>query len=76
MAWSLYGLVASQYADSEKLVKLSDGVQSLSTRILINKVFGYRHDYVGIAGVMVAGFCVLFAVIFAFAIKSFNFQRR
>ncbi|KAH6803219.1 pleiotropic drug resistance 4 [Perilla frutescens var. frutescens] len=76
VAWSLYGLVASQYADSEKLVKLSDGVQLLSTKVLIKSVFGFRHDFVGIAGVMVVGFCLLFAVIFAFAIKSFNFQRR
>ncbi|KAL8497933.1 hypothetical protein ACS0TY_021327 [Phlomoides rotata] len=76
VAWSLYGLVASQYAESEKLVKLSDGVQTLSTRILVKNVFGYRHEFVGIAGGMVVGFCVLFAVVFAFAIKSFNFQRR
>lgn len=76
VAWSLYGLVASQYADSEKLVKLSDGVQSLSTRLLVKNVFGFRHDFIGIAGVMVVGFCLLFAVIFAFAIKTFNFQRR
>ncbi|KAL8037545.1 hypothetical protein ABFX02_11G046400 [Erythranthe guttata] len=76
IAWSLYGLVASQYADVEKLVKLSDGVQLLSTRLLVKNVFGFRHDFVGIAGIMVVGFCVLFAVIFAFAIKSFNFQRR
>lgn len=76
MAWSLYGLVASQYGDSETLVKLSDGVQMLSTKVLLRNVFGYRHDFIGIAGVMVVGFCLLFAVIFAFAIKSFNFQRR
>lgn len=76
VAWSLYGLVASQYADSEKLVKISDGVQLLSTRLLVKNVFGFRHDFVGIAGFMVVGFCLLFAVIFAFAIKSFNFQRR
>ncbi|KAL3629592.1 ABC transporter G member 32 [Castilleja foliolosa] len=76
VAWSLYGLVASQYADSEKLVKLSDGVQVLSTRLLVKNVFGFRHDFVGVAGFMVVWFCVLFAVIFAFAIKSFNFQRR
>ncbi|KAI3446950.1 hypothetical protein Pfo_003615 [Paulownia fortunei] len=76
VAWSLYGLVASQFADSEKLVKLSDGVQVLSTRLLIKNVFGFRHDFIGIAGFMVVGFCMLFAVIFAFAIKSFNFQRR
>lgn len=38
--------------------------------------FGYRHDFLGVAGIMVVGFCILFAIIFAYAIKSFNFQRR
>ncbi|GER27852.1 ABC transporter family protein [Striga asiatica] len=76
VAWSLYGLVACQYADSEKPVKLSDGFHVLSTRLLVKNVFGFRHDFIGISGFMVVGFCFLFALIFAFAIKSFNFQRR
>ncbi|XP_073289703.1 ABC transporter G family member 32-like [Primulina huaijiensis] len=76
VAWSLYGLLASQYTDSEKLVKLSDGIQLISTRLLVKDVFGFRHDFIGIAGIMVAGFCMLFAVIFAYGIKAFNFQKR
>lgn len=76
VAWSLYGLVASQFSDIEAPVKLSDGVGTMPTRALLKHVFGFRHDYIGIAGTMVAGFCLLFGVIFAFAIKSFNFQRR
>ncbi|KAL0427048.1 UNVERIFIED_CONTAM: ABC transporter G family member 32 [Sesamum latifolium] len=76
IAWSLYGLVASQYSDSDRLIKLSDGAKLISTRLLVKNVFGFRHDFIGIAGFMVVGFCMLFALIFAFAIKSFNFQRR
>ncbi|KAL2479687.1 ABC transporter G family member 32 [Abeliophyllum distichum] len=76
VAWSLYGLVASQYADSDKPVKLSDGIHSVSTKLLLKSVFGYRHDFIGIGAIMVVGFCLLFAVIFAYAIKSFNFLKR
>ncbi|KAA3490138.1 ABC transporter G family member 32-like [Gossypium australe] len=76
IAWSLYGLVVSQYADDERAVKLSDGVHSMPTRQLLEQVFGYRHDFLVIAAVMVAFFVIFFGVIFAFAIKSFNFQRR
>ncbi|KAL0337421.1 UNVERIFIED_CONTAM: ABC transporter G family member 32 [Sesamum calycinum] len=76
VAWSLYGLVASQYSDSDRLVKLSDGAKLMSTKLLVKNVFGFRHDFIGIAGFMLVGFCMLFALIFAFAIKSFNFQRR
>nr|XP_027071225.1 ABC transporter G family member 32-like isoform X1 [Coffea arabica] len=76
IAWSLYGLVASQYSDSDRPVKLSDGINSLPTRLMVKHVFGFRHDFIGIAGFMVVGFCILFAVIFAHAIKAFNFMKR
>lgn len=76
MAWSLYGLLTSQYGDDNKLLKLSDGTHLVPVRQLLNSVFGYRHDFLGISAIMVVGFSVFFAVIFAFAIKSFNFQRR
>ncbi|CAL5339358.1 unnamed protein product [Camellia sinensis] len=76
IAWSLYGLLASQYGDSNQLVKLSDGVHSMSTGLLVKEVFGFRHDFLGIAAFMVVFFCMFFAVIFAYAIKSLNFQKR
>lgn len=38
--------------------------------------FGFRHDFIGVVAVVVAGFGVVFALIFAFAIRTFNFQRR
>ncbi|KAK3028090.1 hypothetical protein RJ639_039381 [Escallonia herrerae] len=75
IAWSLYGLVASQFGDSNKPVKLSDG-SVVPTRLLVKDVFGFRHDFVGITGFMVVGFCMMFALIFAYAIKAFNFQKR
>ncbi|KAJ4837586.1 hypothetical protein Tsubulata_009692 [Turnera subulata] len=76
IAWTLYGLLTSQYGDDDRPMKLSDGDRSLPLKQVLKEVFGYHHDFLGIAGIMVVGFCVLFAVIFAFAIKAFNFQRR
>ncbi|KAK6941567.1 Plant PDR ABC transporter associated [Dillenia turbinata] len=76
IAWSLYGLLTSQYGDVKDLVKLSDGVTLVPVQRVLRNVFGYRHDYLGIAGIMVVGFCMMFAVVFAFAVKSFNFQKR
>ncbi|KAJ8750443.1 hypothetical protein K2173_015582 [Erythroxylum novogranatense] len=76
IAWTLYGLLASQYGDDVKLMRLPDGDHFAPVSQVLKEVFGYRHDFLGVAGVMVVGFCVLFAVVFAFAIKSFNFQRR
>ncbi|XP_026404553.1 ABC transporter G family member 32-like [Papaver somniferum] len=76
MSWTLYGLLTSQYGDVHDQVKLSDGVHSVPISQFLREEFGFRHDYVGIAGIVVVGFCVFFATIFAFAVKSFNFQRR
>ncbi|KAK6945020.1 ABC-transporter, N-terminal domain [Dillenia turbinata] len=76
IAWSLYGLLTSQYGDVKDLVKLSEGTTLVPVQLLLRNVFGYRHDYLGIAGIMVVGFCIMFAVVFAFAVKSFNFQKR
>ncbi|XP_071742297.1 ABC transporter G family member 32 [Rutidosis leptorrhynchoides] len=76
IAWTLYGLVVSQYGDLNNPVMLSDGVTTLPIKVLVNNVFGYRRDFLGVAVFMVFGFCFLFAVIFAFAIKSFVFQKR
>ncbi|GKA02799.1 ABC transporter G family member 32 isoform X2 [Tanacetum coccineum] len=76
IAWTLYGLVVSQYGDLNDPVTLSNGVTTVPTKVLVNNVFGYRHDFLGVAVFMVFGFCFLFAVIFAFAMKSFVFQKR
>ncbi|PSR91810.1 ABC transporter G family member 32 like [Actinidia chinensis var. chinensis] len=76
VAWSLYGLLTSQYGNVEEPVKLSDGIQSMPIKKLLEDQFGYRHEFLGIAAIVVVAFCLLFAVTFAFAIKSFNFQRR
>ncbi|XP_022881531.1 ABC transporter G family member 32-like isoform X1 [Olea europaea var. sylvestris] len=76
IAWSLYGLLTSQYGDISEPVKLADGIHTLPVKQLLKDQFGFRHDFLGVAGFVVVGFCILFAITFAFAIKFFNFQRR
>nr|GMD44302.1 ABC transporter G family member 32-like [Ipomoea batatas] len=76
VAWSLYGLLTSQYGDVNDNVRLPDGVNSLPIKDFLREEFGFRHDFLGVAIVAVCGFCLLFAVTFGFAIKYFNFQRR
>lgn len=76
IAWTLYGLLTSQYGDDDKLMKLSDGGGLVPVKQVLEEVLGYRHELLSVSGVMVVCFSVLFAMIFAFAIKAFNFQRR
>ncbi|KAL9250454.1 ABC transporter G family member 32-like protein [Drosera capensis] len=76
VAWTLYGLLTSQYSDMDDPVTLADGIQTLPIKQFLEDQFGYRHDFLVVAAVMVAGFCLVFAVTFAYAIKSFNFLKR
>lgn len=57
-------------------MKLSDGIGSVPVKQLLRDVFGFRHDFLVIAAVMVVGFATFFAMIFAYAIKAFKFQKR
>ncbi|XP_031258876.1 ABC transporter G family member 32 isoform X1 [Pistacia vera] len=76
VAWSLYGLLTSQFGDDGKLVTISDGIHSVPVKLLLKDVFGFRHDFLVVAGVMVVAFAAFFGFIFAFAIKAFKFQKR
>ncbi|XP_057969768.1 pleiotropic drug resistance protein 1-like [Malania oleifera] len=72
VAWTLYGLVVSQYGDlTDTLVDRNQSVEEY-----IRDYFGFKHDFLGVVATVVVGFTVLFALIFAFSIKAFNFQRR
>lgn len=48
----------------------------MSVKDFVEDYFGYRHDFLGPVAAAVIGFTVLFAFIFAFSIKVFNFQKR
>ncbi|KAH1203461.1 Pleiotropic drug resistance protein 1 [Glycine max] len=65
VSWTLYGLVASQYGDD--MDKLENG-QRIDE--FVKRYFGFEHDFLGVVAIVVAGFSVLFALIFAFGIKA------
>ncbi|KAL2332418.1 hypothetical protein Fmac_019999 [Flemingia macrophylla] len=73
VAWTIYGLVASQFGD------IMDPMPSEGGKLVkyfIEDFFGIKHDFIGVCAVVVTGITVLFAFIFAVAIKTFNFQKR
>lgn len=72
MAWTLYGLVASQFGDITK--QMSSENQTVQE--FIDSYFGFKHDFVGVCAAVVLAFAVFFAFVFALGIKVFNFQRR
>ncbi|XP_057969760.1 pleiotropic drug resistance protein 1-like [Malania oleifera] len=72
VAWTLYGLIVSQYGDLTDV--LTDRNQPVNE--FLREYYGFKHDFLGVVAAVVVVFTVLFAFIFAFSIKVFNFQRR
>ncbi|XP_043711176.1 pleiotropic drug resistance protein 1-like isoform X2 [Telopea speciosissima] len=71
VSWTLYGLVVSQFGDIQE--KLESGI---TVEGFVRSYYGFRHELLGVVAIAIVGFPVLFAFIFAFSIKAFNFQRR
>eukprot|EP00253_Pinus_taeda_P030408 PITA_30408 len=74
-AWTLYGLVASQFGDISDEMVMADGSKQEVNKFL-RRYFGYRQDFMGPVAVVTMSFAVLFALIFAISIKTLNFQTR
>ncbi|KAM0017400.1 putative ABC-type xenobiotic transporter [Helianthus debilis subsp. tardiflorus] len=71
LAWTIYGLVVSQFGDFDDLLVNGETVKGY-----LNRYFGFKHNFLGaVAGVHI-GLVLGFAFIFAYSIKAFNFQKR
>ncbi|MFS7980703.1 putative ABC-2 type transporter [Helianthus anomalus] len=71
LAWTIYGMVVSQFGEYDDVLANGETVKGY-----MNRYFGFKHDFLGaIAGVHI-GLVLAFAFIFAYCIKSFNFQKR
>lgn len=71
VGWSLYGLFVSQFSDRGDVMETGETVKAF-----LRRYFGFRHDFLGVAAGSVIGFNVIFIFIFAYSIKSINFQKR
>ncbi|XP_042493681.1 pleiotropic drug resistance protein 1-like [Macadamia integrifolia] len=71
VAWTLYGLVVSQFGDMKD--ELDSGFR---VEDFVRIYFGFKHDLLGVVAVVIVGFPVLFAFTFGFSIRVFNFQKR
>ncbi|GLU14435.1 hypothetical protein SLE2022_310060 [Rubroshorea leprosula] len=75
VAWTVYGLIISQYGDVEQSIKVP-GSSGQPIRSYIESHLGYDPNFMGpVAGVLV-GFTVFFAFLYAYCIKTLNFQMR
>lgn len=75
MAWTVYGLITSQYGDLEHGIQVPGlGLQPIKT--YVKEHYGYHTDFMPVVAVVLVGFCVFFAFTFAFCIRTLNFQQR
>lgn len=76
VAWTVYGLIVSQYRDVTEEISVPGETNKPSIKDFIEDYYGFKSDFMGpVAGVLVA-FTLFFAFIFAFCIKILNFQTR
>ncbi|WOH10728.1 hypothetical protein DCAR_0730198 [Daucus carota subsp. sativus] len=73
LAYTLYGLIASQFGDMNDTY-LEDAEQNVQQ--FVEDYFGFDKDYVWAIGLAVVGFTFTFGFVFAYSIRSINFQRR
>ncbi|CAO2208644.1 unnamed protein product [Urochloa humidicola] len=71
VAWTLYGLVVSQFGDV--MTEMDDG---RTVKVFIEDYFDFKHSWLGWVAAVVVAFAVLFAALFGFAIMKLNFQKR
>ncbi|GMI91873.1 pleiotropic drug resistance 12, ATP-binding cassette G40, PLEIOTROPIC DRUG RESISTANCE 12 [Hibiscus trionum] len=71
VAWTSYGLVASQYGDVQNVLDTGE-----TTEEFLKDYFGFRNDFLGVVAAVTVGWALLFAFLFAVFIKLLNFQRR
>ncbi|KAB2019540.1 hypothetical protein ES319_D07G003200v1 [Gossypium barbadense] len=71
VSWSMWGMTTSQYGDLQNKLETGETVAQF-----VEDYFGFRHDWLWIVCLVLIGFTLLFASVFAFSMKFFNFQKR
>ncbi|XP_019056482.1 PREDICTED: ABC transporter G family member 36-like [Tarenaya hassleriana] len=76
VAWTVYGLIVSQYGDVETPIAVLGGPANLTVKQYINDQYGFESDFMGPVAAVLIAFTVFFAFMFAFCIRTLNFQTR
>lgn len=71
VAYTLYGIIVSQFGEIQDVMDSGSTVEEF-----LKDYFGFERSFLGATAGIILAFDVLFAFIFAYSIKAFNFQRR
>ena len=76
VAWSLYGLLASQLGDLTSTMITDFNGATVSISAFLEERFGYSYSMVGPIVAILFAFVLFFRGLSAYALARFNFQRR
>lgn len=76
VAWTVYGLIISQYGDLEDTIKVPGVTPDPAIKTYIQDHFGYDPNFMGPVAAVLVAFSVFFAFLFGYCIRALNFQMR
>nr|ASM90224.1 ABC-2 type transporter [Sesuvium portulacastrum] len=76
VAWTVYGLIVSQYGDLMQTVEVPGINPDPTIKWYIQDHFGYDSNFMAPVAVVLVGFTVFFAFLYAYCIRTLNFQMR
>nr|XP_043615513.1 ABC transporter G family member 35-like [Erigeron canadensis] len=75
LAWTVYGAIVSQYGDVENFINVP-GQSPVRIKSYVKDHFGYEPDFMAPVAIVLVGFAVFFAFMYAYCLKTLNFQMR
>ncbi|CAL9041826.1 ABC transporter G family member 42 [Musa acuminata AAA Group] len=76
LQWTVYGLIVTQYGDLESFISVPGSETPIRTKDYVKDHFGYHTDFMPVVAIVLVGFALFFAFMFAYCIKKLNFQQR
>ncbi|KAM7471773.1 hypothetical protein LguiA_009956 [Lonicera macranthoides] len=76
VAWTVYGSIVSQYGDVEDTITVPGMATNPTIKWYIEHRLGFDPDFMGPVAVVLVGFTVFFAFMYAYCLKTLNFQTR
>uniref|UniRef100_A0A0E0EC82 ABC transporter domain-containing protein n=1 Tax=Oryza meridionalis TaxID=40149 RepID=A0A0E0EC82_9ORYZ len=76
VSWTIYGVIASQFADSDRVVTVPGQATTMVVKDFLEKNMGFKHDFLGYVVLAHFGYVIIFFFLFGYGIKCLNFQKR
>ncbi|KAJ9568410.1 hypothetical protein OSB04_004376 [Centaurea solstitialis] len=76
LAWTVYGAIVSQYGDVENTIRVPGQATNPTIKWYVEDHFGYDPNFMGPVAVVLVGFAAFFAFMYAYCLKTLNFQMR